>query len=95
MRERVALSFAFLFHLFCFPPSTMQSYEQLFRDVRKCVDLCHRDGVIKDRVEEDPERYIIPDPQMVPMLKRFRKEGVQVYIFFKCGFPEQGISSSW
>lgn len=46
--------------------------------MRKCVDLCHRDGVIKDRVEEDPARYIIPDPDMVPMLKRFREEGVQV-----------------
>ena len=29
-----------------------QSYEQLFKDVRQCVDLCHRDGVIKDRVAE-------------------------------------------
>lgn len=34
-----------------------QSYEQLFLDQRRCVDQCHRDGVIKDRVEEDPERY--------------------------------------
>lgn len=62
----------------------LQSYEQLFRDVRKCVDLCHRDGVIKDRVEEDPARYIIPDPEMVSMLKRFRKEGVQVGICVCC-----------
>jgi 5' nucleotidase family len=29
-----------------------KSYEQLFKDVRQCVDLCHRDGVIKDRVAE-------------------------------------------
>ncbi|CAN0201842.1 unnamed protein product [Scytosiphon promiscuus] len=57
-----------------------KSYERLFRDVRKCVDLCHRDGVIKDRVEEDPARYIVPDPDMVPMLKRFREEGVQVFL---------------
>ena len=33
-----------------------KSYEQLFVDLRKCVDLCHRDGVIKDRVAEDPAR---------------------------------------
>ncbi|CAM9246277.1 unnamed protein product, partial [Hapterophycus canaliculatus] len=57
-----------------------KSYERLFRDVRKCVDLCHRDGVIKDRVEEDPAKYIIPDPDMVPMLKRFREEGAQVFL---------------
>lgn len=57
-----------------------QSYERLFRDVRKCVDLCHRDGVIKDRVAEDPAKYIIPDPDMAPMLKRFRKEGVQASV---------------
>ncbi|CAM9518703.1 unnamed protein product [Ectocarpus sp. 12 AP-2014] len=58
-----------------------KSYERLFRDVRKCVDLCHRDGVIKDRVAEDPAKYIIPDPDMAPMLKRFRKEGVQASVF--------------
>lgn len=26
----------------------------LYRDVRMCVDLCHRDGVIKDTVMKDP-----------------------------------------
>lgn len=33
-----------------------KSYFDLFVDIRRCVDLCHRDGVIKDRVAADPGR---------------------------------------
>jgi hypothetical protein len=33
-----------------------KSYAQLFADLRHCVDLCHRDGVIKDQVAKDPKR---------------------------------------
>lgn len=29
-----------------------KNYEAIFRDIRDCVDICHRDGVIKDRVAE-------------------------------------------
>ncbi len=25
-----------------------RTYEEIYRQVRECVDLCHRDGVIKD-----------------------------------------------
>jgi 5'-nucleotidase len=39
------------------PEALPQPYERLFADVRKCVDLCHRDGVIKDRVAEVSHLY--------------------------------------
>jgi len=57
-----------------------KSYEQLFVDLRKCVDLCHRDGVIKDRVAEDPARYIVEDPNLFPMLEQFRLAGKKVFL---------------
>lgn len=57
-----------------------KTYEELFRDVRACVDLCHRDGVIKDEVARDPAKYILPDPGMIPMLKRFRDQGLKVFL---------------
>jgi hypothetical protein len=45
--------------------------EEMYRGVRECVDLCHRDGVIKDEVTRNPEIYIVLDDGLVPMLKQF------------------------
>lgn len=61
-------------------PQIEQSFFQLYTDVRKCVDLCHRDGVIKDRVAEDPGKYVKPDPRLFPMLQRFRRSGKKVFL---------------
>jgi HAD superfamily 5'-nucleotidase-like hydrolase len=58
----------------------MKTYEELYRDVRECVDLCHRDGVIKDEVARDPDKYIVVDKGMIPMLKRYKEEGVKVFL---------------
>ena len=37
-----------------------KSYEDIYRDIRHCVDLSHRDGVIKDTVMQDPGTEINP-----------------------------------
>jgi FMN phosphatase YigB (HAD superfamily) len=57
-----------------------KTYEEIYRDIRECVDLCHRDGVIKDEVAVNPDKYIIVDPGLIPMLKRFRDEGIKVFL---------------
>lgn len=55
-----------------------KSYEQMYKDVRTCVDMCHRDGVIKDAVMKDPASFIKYDPDLVPMLLRYRDFGKKV-----------------
>jgi hypothetical protein len=57
---------------------TDKSYADIYKDIRSCVDMCHRDGVIKDAVMKDITKFIIYDAAMVPMLKRFRDEGKKV-----------------
>lgn len=57
-----------------------KTYEEIYRDVRACVDLCHRDGVIKDEVAKNPEKYIILDKGLLPMLQSYRKNGVKVFL---------------
>eukprot|EP01038_Epipyxis_sp_PR26KG_P004190 gene4190-5961_t len=57
-----------------------KSYEQIYRDVRKAVDLCHRDGVIKDTVAKNPAKYIIYDPMLVPMIAQLRDAGKKVFL---------------
>ena len=57
-----------------------KTYEEIYRDIRECVDLCHRDGVIKDEVAVNPEKYLVLDPGLIPMLRRFRDEGIKVFL---------------
>jgi len=63
-----------------FPVLKQKSYDQIYKDVRRSVDLCHRDGVIKDRVSEDPAKYIQSEPGIVDMLKRLRLSGRKVFL---------------
>lgn len=57
-----------------------RSYQQLWVDLRKCVDLCHRNGVIKLTVAQNPEKYIAYDPNIFPMLDGFRAAGRKVFL---------------
>jgi len=76
-----ALLFAHLVDLRDKTPSLQdRSYEQLYKDVRQSIDLCHRDGVIKDAVMKNPEKYILYDDGIVPMLQQLRKAGKKVFL---------------
>lgn len=57
-----------------------KTYSEIYRDIRESVDLCHRDGVIKDEVAINPEKYIILDDGMIPMLRRYKKEGIKLFL---------------
>ena len=57
-----------------------KTYEEMYRQVRECVDLCHRDGVIKDTVAERPQDFIVLDKGLIPMLKSYRDSGVKVFL---------------
>lgn len=57
-----------------------KTYEEIYREVRESIDLCHRDGYIKDRVAQYPEDYIIFDPGMLPMLKQYKDAGIKVFL---------------
>lgn len=52
-----------------------KTYEEMYRQVRECVDLCHRDGVIKDEVARDPTKYLVLDDGLLPMLRDLREQG--------------------
>ena len=57
-----------------------KSFEQIYRDIRNCVDLCHRDGVIKGAVMREPSKYIIHDEGTVSMLKRLKQAGKKTFL---------------
>ncbi|OIT21396.1 PREDICTED: 5'-nucleotidase domain-containing protein 4 isoform X1 [Nicotiana attenuata] len=83
-------------------------YSHMYKDVRAAVDLCHRDGTLKQMVAKDPKRYINEDTSIVPMLKMLRESGRATFLVtnslwdytnivmnFLCGpTPSDGSSTS-
>ncbi|KAM7518238.1 hypothetical protein LguiB_017200 [Lonicera macranthoides] len=55
-------------------------YSCMYKDVRAAVDLCHRDGTLKQMVAKDPKRYINDETSIVPMLKMLRDSGRSTFL---------------
>lgn len=59
---------------------TDKSYMAIYRDVRAAIDLCHRDGSIKELVMKNPGEYIERDPYLLETLQRFRLMGRKLFL---------------
>lgn len=55
-------------------------YSQIYKDVRAAVDLCHRDGTMKQAVASNPSEFIDEDQMIVPMLKMLRNSGRMTFL---------------
>jgi HAD superfamily 5'-nucleotidase-like hydrolase len=62
------------------PDIVTKSYSALYADVRKAIDMCHRENLIKGAVLADIEKYINYDPGIVPMFKRLRSSGKKTFL---------------
>jgi 5'-nucleotidase len=56
------------------------AYNQLWRDIRECIDLAHRDGSIKTLVAAQLPTYIERDPGLAEALHRFRSSGKRLFV---------------
>lgn len=54
--------------------------ENIFDDVRNCVDKVHRDGSLKSVIMRDLDRYFVHDPNLRPTLLRFRALGKKLFL---------------
>lgn len=85
-------------------------YGRMYKDVRAAVDLCHRDGTLKEMVAKNPGKYITEDFSIVPMFKMLRDSGratflvtnslwdyTNVVMNFLCGYynPDNKLSYSY
>ncbi|XP_024635198.1 cytosolic purine 5'-nucleotidase isoform X3 [Medicago truncatula] len=62
-------------------------YARMYKDVRAAVDLCHRDGTLKQMVAKDPGRYINEDNLIVPMLEMLRESGRATFLVTNSAKP--------
>ena len=58
----------------------LQRLSCVCRDVRAAVDLCHRDGSLKQAVAKDPAKYIHEDKALVDIMEMYRAAGKKVFV---------------
>lgn len=57
-----------------------QSYKELEEDVLRVIDLCHRDGSIKNEVVANLDTYIVKDEKIVTALERLKSSGKYLWL---------------
>eukprot|EP01084_Bolivina_argentea_P254710 428271_1 len=68
-----------------------KTYSSIYKDLKYCVHMCHCDGSIKEHVKKDPGRYIIPDPNVLPMIERLREQGKKVFLLTNSLWDYTGV----
>ena len=64
----------------------LPDYKALAQDVRKVLDIGHRDGSIKDQVRDNIEKYIIKDPKLPELLEKYKESGKKLIIITNSDF---------
>lgn len=55
-------------------------YDELFSDVRRCIDMAHRDGSILDAILSDLPTYVVRDPDLGPTFHKLRSAGKRLFL---------------
>lgn len=61
-------------------PGQPHDWQRLYRDIRYCIDLAHRDDSIKDEIIAHTERYLTRDVDLALTLHKFRSAGKRLFI---------------
>lgn len=60
------------------PSLIAKPYAEIYKDIRSAVDMCHKDGCIKEVVMQYPSEYILYDDSLVRLLIQLREAGKKV-----------------
>ena len=61
-------------------PQKEHDWKRLYRDIRYCIDLAHRDDSIKDEIIADTERYLNRSVDLALTLHKFRSAGKKLFV---------------
>jgi HAD superfamily 5'-nucleotidase-like hydrolase len=56
------------------------SYSELYKVVRGAVDRTHAEGALKAEIAANPERFVVPDPELAPTLRDLRHAGKKLML---------------
>lgn len=57
-----------------------KSHNELFDDIRYCIDKTHRDGSLKTQILGNPERYFVKDPNLPLCLDKYIQSGKMLFL---------------
>ena len=55
-------------------------YDQLFHDVRTCIDMAHRDGSILEAILSDIDAYVVRDESLGATFHKLRSAGKRLFL---------------
>ena len=70
-------------------------YDDLHRAVRRAIDDAHAGGELKARIQADPERYVIRDPELLPTLVDQRAAGKSLLLITNSEWSYTETMMSW
>ncbi|MDA8794090.1 HAD-IG family 5'-nucleotidase, partial [Bacteriovoracaceae bacterium] len=62
------------------PNKILKSYREVEKEIKAAIDIAHRDNTLKSVVIDDIKKFIIPDPDTVKVLERFKKAGKKIWV---------------
>lgn len=68
------------------PGKLAKTYREVYQDLRRFIDLSHADGSIKSVVLANPEKFIVKDKYLVPMLMQLVEAGKSLFIITNSGW---------
>ncbi len=67
------------------PGKIQKSFQEVYADLRKFIDLCHADGSIKSKVLRNPEQYIVREKYLPETLVRLINADKHVFLLTNSG----------
>ena len=58
----------------------LPDYETIAINIKTALDWAHRDGSLKNVVQENLDTYIVKDPDVVAGIERYKKHGKKIFI---------------
>ncbi len=55
-------------------------YEQMFTDIRNCIDEAHRDETLKTEIKANLSTYVREDPKLAETLHKLRSAGKKMFV---------------
>ena len=77
------------------PLAGITSYAHLYRAIDQALDTVHSDGSLKAAIVADPERFVDPDPALVPTLLDQRLAGKQLLLITNSEWSYTQFMMSW
>lgn len=69
------------------PRAIKKSFQEVYADLRQFIDLSHADGSIKDKVVNEPEKYIQKDKYLTTTLVRLIDSGKSLFLLTNSSYP--------